>query len=241
MRAGASSAIAAIACKELENSEDGWKDLVPTLVYALEHDNPSYKLSSIQTVAKICEDVRPSLINDKDAKNLLTSLMDMVLIDDLKLRCQLLEALLVMIPFAGHKLSRNEVFSMNLTNLIFDFIETGDQHIQILERAWKCMTELAHHFYLSFYDKVGKVLEAAFSLTSITPESSNREMELFERCAMLRMETVSILIKEEHERLKRKKAGFNIIQDVAEPLTEELLKALKLFNKVAFNVDSLCE
>lgn len=56
---------------------------------------------------------------------------------------------------------------------------------------------------------------------------------------MLGMETVSILIREEHELIKRKKQNYNIVQEVAEPLTEELLKALKLFNTIGFNVESL--
>lgn len=58
---------------------------------------------------------------------------------------------------------------------------------------------------------------------------------------MLGMETVSILIKEEHERMKRKKNDFNIVFEMSEPLADELLKALKLFNQVAFGVDHLCE
>ena len=56
---------------------------------------------------------------------------------------------------------------------------------------------------------------------------------------MLGMETVSILIREEHELIKRKKQNYNRVQEVAEPLTEELLKALKLFNTIGFNVESL--
>ena len=56
---------------------------------------------------------------------------------------------------------------------------------------------------------------------------------------MLGMETGSILIREEHELIKRKKQNYNIVQEVAEPLTEELLKALKLFNTIGFNVESL--
>lgn len=124
-------------------------------------------------MAKICEDVRPSYINAEDAKSLFTTLMQQLEASDLKLQCQILEALLVMIPFASHKLSLNEEFAMSLTNLIFDFVEQGvKQDIQILERAWKCMTELAHNFYLSFYDKVAIVLDAAFNLTKITPGCS---------------------------------------------------------------------
>ena len=175
VRAGASSAIAAIACKELDSGENNWKDLIPTLQDALEHPNTSFKLSSIQTVAKICEDVRPSLISSDNAKDLFTTLMHELNTNDVKLQCQVLEALLVMIPFASHRLSRNEEFSMNLTNLVFEFVLQGaKQDMELMERAWKCMTELAHHFFLSFYDKVGKVLECAFSMTEISPSSSQK-------------------------------------------------------------------
>ncbi len=239
MRAGASSAIAAIACKELGNGT--WDDLVPSLVEGLKHEIVAYKLSSIMTVGKICEDVRPEFIHEKEADNLFTTLINQFdLATDMKLKAHALEAMLVMIPFAAHKLSDNEQFSMTLSRTIYRVIHAGpnaqgEPGFEILERGWKCMTELAHSFYLSFYDKVADVLESAFKLIDISAQgSSDSELEYFDRCGILAMETVSTLVQEEYEQIRRKKPPVNIILDIAEPLAVELMKSLVRFNRFAF-------
>ena len=63
---------------------------------------------------------------------------------------------------------------MYLTDKVIDIVcQDLNTEIHLVERAWKCMTELADHFYSSFESKVGKVVDAAFLLAGITPTSSS--------------------------------------------------------------------
>ena len=242
VRKGASTAIAAIACFELAQ-EEGWPDLIDALVAGLKSENFHFKQSAIQTVGKICEDVKPSLIRVEQGKLLFETLTDQLFTEDFRLKCIVLDALLVMIPFASFRLAKNEDFAMGITQAVFQLVRHGpsddDPEYQLQEHAWKCMTELAHYFYLAFYDKATTVLDVAFTVTEIGEKSPARQLLFFEKCGMLAMETISILIQVELDRKRRGLQSFNIVMEVAHALCKELIKTLNRLNQAAFALDAV--
>lgn len=226
IRSGVSSAIAAI-CKIEAPLTKNWSDLIPSLSQNVFNDDLNIKLSAIETLGYVCEELTVKTIDGTTVNQILDSLIrslqakgDSVVIQ------QTLKALFHVIKLAEHNFANENEMKIILST-IFSIANSYSTDDNVLEKIAMLFIEMFSSLS-TMYDYVNSVMndiiEFAFALIN-TKSTTN------ERLALLGLE---ILCSIGDEEVTRAPTGKIIIKPSSAGLFVEENKKIqrKYFNNI---------
>jgi importin subunit beta-1 len=216
-RKGAAQAVSAIALIELPNNQ--WDDIIDNLARNATNEVPEYKMSSLETLWYICEEltVLPEVEVDKILYGLMTNLQPTVTDDNIRLLA------VTALSFCLRLCEKNFKIQVERDALINCIIENcKSTNSQIRMKAVQCLLEVVRCFY-NYIE--GTILEKIAGTTYNSIKFDNTE-----EVSLLAIEVWCSICDEEIFRLQQNTPRYickNYIRLVKDSLLPLLLDCLK--------------
>ena len=234
IRTSASNVISSI-CKIEQPIMTHWPDLIDSLTKNCFNENINLKLSAIETLGYVCEEINIKLIDSNTVDNIMNSLIQNLIDNDNKndinVFIQVLKSLFYTVKLAEKNFSNEKEISI-IMNSIFSVGEKYQNNDDILEKIAMLFIEMLG--ISSYYDYINPYFEQIikFSFNII-----NGKFESNERLALFGIEIICSIGDEE---LKRESNKIIIKQSVDGLKIENANNdSKKYFNRISNELEEL--
>jgi len=187
-RKGAAQAVAGIAALDLPNNR--WHEVITSLVYNAQGDNIIYKMSALQALSYICEELDKNVLSQEEVDSILSAVVSSFSSDD-NVKEVAMTALESIIPFCEKNLKIEKEKTLLLGKIV-ENCKSGAENIRL--KAMKCLLGVTKYFY-DYIDDDGLELIGDATTKEI---KKNRNDDM----GILAVEVWSSLCDEEIIRLK---------------------------------------